>query len=946
MNGYAISFGPYRLLAAQRLLLEGDRRVRLGSRAFDILTALVESAGEVVGKEQLIARAWPQTFVEESNLKIQVGALRRALGDGQGGNRYIVAVPGRGYNFVAPVWREEPSRAPPSPQVAPAAMHNLPFAVTRMIGREDAVAALVSRFSRQRMVTIVGPGGIGKTTLAVAVAERLAGHYRRVCFVDLSSLRDQALVASALASALDLPTLSRKPMQSVIEFLKEQDVLLVLDNCEHVIDEAAALAAGVLVGARGVHILATSREPLRVPAESLHRLAPLDIPPASANLTAEQAFAYPAVQLFRERAWANSDAFDVTEQEVPIVVDICRRLDGIPLAIELAAATVDLFDVRGLRERLDNRFSLLTVGRPAALPRHRTLRATLDWSYEILSPREQELLRALSFFSGPFTLYGASAVAIASEPGMSDVLELVHGLVAKSLVAVDLSGSTAHLRLLDSTREYALEKLQDHGEFDTMARRHAVFYCSYLEGLEESWSSPMPPEDRAARGSQVDNIRAAIEWAFSSSGDGALGVALTVAAVPFLMHFSLIDECAVGVARVLTGDRASYARTRRQQMKLFTGLATSLLQTHVAPGASAMIAAWRSAYEIAAELNDTEYRLRTLWGLWINCYFAGDLMGALDAAERFATLAPNDTPQADLLVGERILGLTLHAMGHHANALRHIDHMLKHYVAPPDRSHLVRYQYDQKVAARSYKSLILWVQGLPEQAVRLAERNVHEADAIDHLLSLYLSLALGALPLAALVRDRSLLQRFIQRLLDISVTPTWTAWAECFRSVILIEQGDADGTHHLRDVLKERPPQLFYTWYLGVLASGLLAQGELGEARDTVQKALDDAAHKKERWCEPELLRIKAEVAAALGHRDDAGALFGQSLALAQEQGARSWELRTATSLARLLRYQGRPAEAIACLQPIYDRFTEGFGTADLIAARQLLDAQSGTGRR
>src|SRR5712671_6558930 len=155
MDEHAISFGPYRLLASQRLLLERDRPVRLGSRAFDILAALVERAGEVIGKEQLIARAWPQTFVEESNLKIQVSALRRALGDGQGGNRYVVTVPGRGYNFVAPLRREEPSRASPPPTVASAAMHNLPFAVTRMIGREDAVAALVSRLSRQRLVTIV-----------------------------------------------------------------------------------------------------------------------------------------------------------------------------------------------------------------------------------------------------------------------------------------------------------------------------------------------------------------------------------------------------------------------------------------------------------------------------------------------------------------------------------------------------------------------------------------------------------------------------------------------------------------------------------------------------------------------------------------------------------------------------------------------------------------------
>jgi DNA-binding winged helix-turn-helix (wHTH) protein len=212
MNGQEISFGPFRLLADQRLLFEGDRPVRLGSRAFDILAALVERAGEVVGKEQLIARAWPQTVVEDANLKIQVSALRRALGDGQGGNRYVLTVPGRGYNFVAPLRREETSRAAPAPPLPSAPPHNLPFAVTRMIGRDDAVAALVTRLSRERLVTIVGAGGIGKTTVALAVAERvMAGYEHGVWLVDLAPLGDPRLVPSAVATVLGLDRARLRP---------------------------------------------------------------------------------------------------------------------------------------------------------------------------------------------------------------------------------------------------------------------------------------------------------------------------------------------------------------------------------------------------------------------------------------------------------------------------------------------------------------------------------------------------------------------------------------------------------------------------------------------------------------------------------------------------------------------------------------------------------------
>ena len=326
MDEHAISFGPYRLLAAQRLLLEGDKPVRLGSRAFDILTALVERAGEVVGKEELIARAWPKTFVEEANLKIQVSALRRALGDGQGGNRYVVTVPGRGYNFVAPIRREEPSRASPPPTIAPAALHNLPFATTRMIGREETVATLVSRLSRQRLVTVVGPGGIGKTTVALAVAERMIGSYEHgVWLVDLAPLGDPRLVPSAVATVLGLEIRTEDPLPALVAALRDNRMLLLLDNCEHVIDAVAGLAAALLSGAPGVSILATSREPLGVAGEREYRLGPLGSPQPSSGLTAAEAAAFPAVQLFVERVTAIVEDFALTDANAPLVVEICRQ---------------------------------------------------------------------------------------------------------------------------------------------------------------------------------------------------------------------------------------------------------------------------------------------------------------------------------------------------------------------------------------------------------------------------------------------------------------------------------------------------------------------------------------------------------------------------------------------------------------------------------------------
>src|SRR5580692_1350935 len=450
MNERPISFGPYRLLAAQRLLLEGDTPVRLGSRAFDTLAALVERAGEIVSKEELIARAWPQTFVEESNLKIQVSALRRALGDGHAGNRFIVTVPGRGYNFVAPVSLEEPARAALPPTIAPAGVHNLPLAVTRIIGRDENLAVLASRLSRERLVTIVGPGGIGKTTVALAVAERvIAGYEHGVWLVDLAPLGDPRLVPSATATVLGLGIRLEDPLPGLVAGLRDKRMLLLLDNCEHVIGAVASLAAAVLSATPDISILATSREPLGVAGEREYRLGPLSSPQPSSRPTAAEATTFSAVQLFVERATAVGEDFMLTDANAPLVGEICRRLDGLPLAIEFAAPRVEALGVEGLAAHLDDSLPLSAVRRRTAVPRHRTMRTVIDWSYDLLSADEQPFFRALGVFTGGFTLEAAAVVAGETR---TDALERLADLVAKSLIVADVGGARSWFRLLDTTR--------------------------------------------------------------------------------------------------------------------------------------------------------------------------------------------------------------------------------------------------------------------------------------------------------------------------------------------------------------------------------------------------------------------------------------------------------------------------------------------------------------
>jgi predicted ATPase/DNA-binding winged helix-turn-helix (wHTH) protein len=944
MGESAISFGPYRLVAAQRLLMEGNQPVRLGGRAFDILTALVERAGEVVGKEELIARAWPTTFVDEANLKIQVSALRRALGDGQGDNRYVVNVVGRGYNFVAPIRKEEPSRAAPSPTIAPAAPHNLPFATTRMIGREEIAARLVAQLSHQRLVTVVGPGGIGKTTIALAVAEQMIGAYEHgVWLVDLAPLRDPRLVPSAVATVLGLEIRTEDPLPALVTALRDSRVLLLLDNCEHVVATAAGLAAAVLSGTSGVKILATSREPLGVPGERVYRLGPLSSPESSPGLTGTEAAAFPAVQLFVERVSAIVEDFALTDANASLVVAICRRLDGLPLAIEFAAPRVEVLGIEGLAACLDDSLRLLGTQRRAPLPRHRTMRAVVDWSYGLLSQDEQRFLRALGIFAGGFTGEAAAAVAIDAATTGTDAMDRLADLVAKSLIVADVSGTKPRFRLLDTTRAYALEKLDESGEREPIARCHAEHYRDLFERAEQEVPARPPSEWLADYALEIDNLRAALDWAFSPDGDGSIGVALTVAAIPLWLQLPMVDECRSRVEQVFASLAPEAPIDARGDMKLQAALGASLLFTKGAIPAARQ--ASTAALRLAESLGDTEHQLSALWELWVHHTNTGELAAAFAVAQRFHTLALEHADPAILPIADRMMGMSYHYLGDQTNAWRYIERMLSADVDPQRRSPLIRFWFDQKVAGRVVLARILWLRGFADQAWHTVQSAVGDAEALADPATLCYALCHGGCLVALWVGNLAAAERYAEMLLDHSRKhgfAVWNDFASRLKGVVLVKTGDLDGgSQLLRAGLYEVTEPNSGLWFLTTLSQMAEALGHAGRFADglaTVERGIDRS---KRGWLAPELLRIKGELLLLQGTTGTTEAVedvFRRALDGAREHASLSWELRAATSLARLLRDQGRPADATACLQPIYNRFTEGFSTADLIAAKQLLD--------
>jgi len=452
-----LQFGPFRLFPRQRLLLHSNTPLRLGSRAREILFALVERAGEIVMKRELIKRVWPNTIVEEGTLRVHVNSLRRALGCGKSGVRYVENVAGRGYVFIAPVTRRDETRVSDP---------GIPVPLTRMIGRDAIFSTLASRLVRarslrQRLLTIVGPGGSGKTTVAANLADRLRTSYTDgVRFIDLAECAD---TAQAVADAVGSGPGAGEPLLRVEQLLRKKQTLLVLDNCERVVGSATTLAENLLRIAPGLHILATSREPLRTQSEWLLHLDPLDLPGHESGLTAEQALEFPAIQLFVERAMASRDDFELTDANVSQVVDICRELDGLPLAIELAAARVGLFGLREIQSRLHDPLSLLTQGCRTAAPRHQTLRATLDWSYATLSDIERIALRRLSLFDRSFDLSSAVMEIADATITATDVADIVAGLASKSLLVRQEVGGRTLYRFLMTTRAYALACSIDHG---------------------------------------------------------------------------------------------------------------------------------------------------------------------------------------------------------------------------------------------------------------------------------------------------------------------------------------------------------------------------------------------------------------------------------------------------------------------------------------------------
>ena len=928
-----MSFGPFRIVTHERRFERDGAPVQLGSRAFDLLTLLVSRPGEVIAKGELMAKAWPDLTVDESNLRFHIAQLRRALGDGQGGERYLSNVPGRGYCFVAPVMRgvaapkpSRPADGSPNPSLPPPPI--------RMIGREKDVPALAEHLSAHRFVTLRGPGGIGKTTVALALAHELESTFRDgVHFIDLGSLNDPRLVATAVASALRLLVPVEDPTPRLIESLRDRQLLLVMDGCEHAVEAAARLAEHIYQRAPGVSLLTTSRESLEAASEFVLELAPLELPPEDFGGEAELA-RYSSAQLFMECATAAgyNAAFD--DADARIVAQICRKLDGVPLAIELVASRLSAHGVTEVNELIEGRLRLGWRGRRTAPPRHQSLRAALDWSCELISPAERTLLEYISVFPGPFTLQGVLAVARdLGEPAA--VMRTLEQLVAKSIVTSRPHAGQARFRLLETMRAYASEKLAESGAAGEASRMHARYVLQALTPRRYEAGGERPG-GWSHRAELLPDARAALAFCFSDAADPNLRIPLSAACARLFVELNLLDECRVWASRALAAPEDSHV-DQRARVELLWAFGHAAMFTE--RNSVECEAALRRGLELARKVGDLQNEFRLLSRLHALYRRTGERRQLMEVALRAEAVATEMGDPAALARVHTYLGVAHHLSGDQRLARERLQ------AGDAADATMPSLPIDHFASPRGTNIMSctnLWLLGLSEQAIVVANRLMDAGANPD--LTMYCGGLCFAARVYRWVGNMGALEEAADRLANHSrkhgFGPFQTI-ALALRGELHLARGAVDeGIEMLRQslprMLADRS-ELYTGAAASALVEGLTAKGQAAEALASIEARIDAVAAQGESWEMPELLRIRGELRAHNGDRSGAERDLRAALDLAERQSALSWKLRAATSRARLAKAKDA-APAQAELKETYARFVEGLDTADLRAARQLLD--------
>lgn len=920
MNGAQLMIGAFVLDCEAMELCRQGQKVPLGGRACRILHALAMQPGHVVSVPALMEAAWPGLQVEDVNLRVQISALRKALGEGTGEDPSIKTIPREGYVLVLPRKPEELSRIrEPWKTLA------VPRLLNPLIGRSCELNDLSTLLTRHRIVTITGSAGIGKTSLALAAAARWMEDGEASVFVDLAVPMTSADVPDKVFAALEIVDRPQDLTAGIVRALRSEKLLLVLDNCEHVLDGVAAMAQALAAGTAEVTVLATSRESLDVSGEHVFVLDPLPYAPAGARLSADTARTFPAIELFVTSARARGQTFPIHDGNASQVAEICRRLDGIPLAIQLAAASCSVMTVGELARGLDNRFTLLNRGERTALPRHRTLRAALDWSFDLLSKDEAIVLCGLGIFRNAFTMSHAEQVVGTGLSGSTPFADLVAMLVAKSLVVVDVESEPASFRLLETTREYALAKLEESKDRDSLAERHA-----------QNTVARFPSAPPGSEKEKNEIFRRLIDdW--KGAHDFALDTRQRSLALTLLRQATAMSELNMGpefATRVdttleLCGQSVTPAENLDELVVriFFSNTISRVANVDLLSMYERVKDCSSRALEIARAHALLPEQLEALWTLIYSATGRSDMRDLQDSVNSFAETALKLGDSSALLSSVRLQGVAAYWSGRLLCALEFTDAA----IATSERSEApdIIHGFAHMPSALTMRARTNWLLGNFEAAIvdmELAESIVEE---IGHLPSRNWVRLVGSVPIAIWSgnwnRARELLASAVQFAIEHSV-PGWSRDLHYWEAAITSLEGNR-GSYGARPLAWDAP-----TPWQADMQSSLYCGFHRPADLERVEKIPD-------LWCAAEHFRSAGEQLLAITSADAGPAerLLLTALEISERQGAVAWEIRARISLARHYRANGKTKPSASMLHPIVERFAKDSLNPDVRLAWDML---------
>lgn len=772
-----IGVGPLAVDVEARTVSRDGVPYPLGRRAIDLLLTLIAFRGQVVSRDSILKAVWPDSAVEDNNLQVHIVALRKALGNERD---LIRTVPGRGYMLTY-------EGALPANRHTPGTHYGI-RPVSQVFGRENDLDQLAHLLSYYRLVTLVGIGGVGKTTLATqycAWAKQAYGE--RIKFVSLAPITEATVAKEIIRSALAELT---EQLASHVDSPQGDTVtqaLLILDNCEQILDPVADELARAFVAETRIRVLVTSRTSLGLSEEAVHHVMPLPVPPADADLSSIAK--YDSIRLFLDRARRGSTAYATDLQDLSSVATICRKLDGIPLALELAANRSNAIGIDAVASRLDDRFTLLTNGANDVLPQHQTLKAVFDWSYSLLTEGEQYLFRYASRFAPTFSLDAAIYVMERLGASRNDAAEAISGLISKNLLAADAKHAQ-RFQFLESTRAYANERLTRDGQLAVACRFHAEYANRMLESVDEASKSGHHAADMS---SDIDNVRVALAWAFGPDGVPLLAIQLAALAVSHFYELSLLDECTHWSLVALGAiERSRLNLVPKTKLDLMSAYAAGLMYSDK-PG-ERVTSAWDDVLKLAEVHRDSESTLRSMWGLWNNARLAGEALRCLALARKFDDLVEKLHYRRYKPLSRRLLGMSLHYVGAHERGRE----QLQLASDPADLSMTARKTrclddfsfLSQATLARTH-----WLCGDREQALSIAKAVQVHAGQQGNGRALANVLLEAALPLALLSEESDDALKGTDELRRVARRSGLNIWLECadaFECAAHVQAGNVD----------------------------------------------------------------------------------------------------------------------------------------------------------